>query len=351
MSLPPHIQRMRDQLLADPSLLAQKLDFFGQRALFLRFTASEYRQASFLDDRILTPAAQGMWARFEDVTAALAGAAPARPLNFIFHAGHVGSTLVSRLLENAPGVLALREPLALRALAEAQDTLGAPESLVSPEQFASFVREQIILWSRGYADTRAVIVKATSTAARLGPVLLQEQPAARALYLNLTPEPYLAALLSGENSPIDLRGFAGERVRRLKRFGVELPAPVHAMSIGELAAMTWTVERLTEGALAEAGKEQVLSLDFERLLASPETALRAICAHFRIEAPEAYFTQVSQNPEWLRYAKAPEHPYSPDARAQALAEARASKAAEIRQGLSWLDAMAARSAPIAQLSR
>ncbi len=86
--------------------LGPKLDFFGQRALFLRFTASEYRQASFLDDRILTPAAQGMWARFQDVTAALAGAAPARPLHFIFHAGHVGSTLVSRLLENAPGVLA-----------------------------------------------------------------------------------------------------------------------------------------------------------------------------------------------------------------------------------------------------
>ncbi len=73
--------------------------------------------------------------------------------------GMSDSTLVSRLLENAPGVLALREPLALRALAEAQDTLGAPESLVSPEQFASFVREQIILWSRGYADTRAVIVE------------------------------------------------------------------------------------------------------------------------------------------------------------------------------------------------
>ena len=72
---------------------------------------------------------------------------------------------MSRLLENAPGVLALREPLTLRALAEAQDTLGAPESLVSPEQFNSLVREQIILWSRGYPDTRAVIVKATSTAA------------------------------------------------------------------------------------------------------------------------------------------------------------------------------------------
>ncbi len=68
------------------------------------------------------------------------------------------------------------------------------------------------------------------------------------------------------------------------------------MSIGELAAMTWAVERLTEAALAEAGKERVLSLDFERLLASPEAALRAICAHFQIEAPEAYFTQAQSEP-------------------------------------------------------
>jgi|CXWL01.1.fsa_nt_gi hypothetical protein len=350
MSLSPPIQRFRDKLLADPSLLAHKLDFFSQRILFVRLTEADYRQASFLDDRILTPTTQGMWMGFEDVNLALAGVAPARPLHFIFHAGHVGSTLVSRLLEEAGGVLALREPLTLRALAEAQDALGEADSLLSQEHFDSLLREQILLWSRGYAGTRVNIVKATSATARLGPALLQACPTAQALYLNLPLEPYLAALLAGENSPIDLRGFAGERVRRLQRFGAEPLAPVHAMSMGELAAMSWAVERLSEVALAEAGDKRVLSLNFERLLAEPEACLRALCAHFQLGAPETYFTKIGQSPAWQRYAKAPEHPYSPQDRTQILAEARKLKSDEIRKGLLWFDAMATGSPQIANLS-
>ncbi len=350
MNLPAHLQRFRDQILADPSLLAQKLDFFSQRVLFLRFAVADYRHASFLDDRILTPTTQGTWVSFDDVSLALSGAIQARPLHLIFHAGHVGSTLISRLLEDVGGVLALREPLALRALAEAQDVLGARDSLLSQDRFELLVREQILLWSRGYADTRAAIVKATSAAARLGPALLQACPTARALYLHLPLQPYLATLLAGEHSVVDLRGHAAERARRLKRFGQELLAPVYAMSIGELAAMSWLAERLTEGALSRACDERLLSLNFEQVLKTPETSLRAICDHFQLDAPDSYFENVARNPNWGRYSKAPEHPYSPQIREQILAEARATKAEEIRKGLLWFEAMAAKSPLIQHLS-
>jgi hypothetical protein len=335
MNLPPNLQRLRGQLLADPSLLAQKLDLFSQRMLFVRFSAEDYRQASFLDDRILTPAMQGVWVSLDDVSAALAGAAPARPLHFIFHAGHVGSTLVSRLLEGAGGVLALREPLPLRALAEAHDALDSPQSLVSPARFADLLRDQIVLWSRGFADTRAVILKATSTAARLAPALLDAAPDARAIYLHLPLEPYLATLLAGENSPIDLRGHAGERMRRLARLGVEPLAPLHAMSIGELAAMSWCAEQLTAAALRKQHGERVLFADFERVLAAPEDALRSFCNHFRLDGSEDFITRTRQDPNWRRYAKAPEHAYTPGDRAQSLAAARAEKAEEIQKGLAW----------------
>src|SRR3546814_20118484 len=45
------------------------------------------------------------------------GAAAPRP-DFIFHIGHVGSTLVSRLLAEVGDALPLREPMLLRALAQ-----------------------------------------------------------------------------------------------------------------------------------------------------------------------------------------------------------------------------------------
>jgi hypothetical protein len=349
MSVPPRIQRLRDQLLADPSLFAQKLDLFSRRTLFVRLGQDLYREASFLDDRILTPSTQGMWVGFDDVSAALAGAAHPRPLHFIFHAGHVGSTLVSRLLESAGGVLALREPLPLRTLAEAHDALGGADALLSAAQFDALLRGQIALWSRGYADTRAVVLKATSAAGRLGSQLLAAAPQARAIYLNLPLEPYLATLLAGENSPIDLRGHAAERMRRLMRFGAEPPAPLHAMSLGELAAMSWSVETLTAAALQREHGPRVLLVDFDRVLSQPEESFRAICVHIGLDAPADYFTRIRQDPAWLRYAKHPSQPYSPQDRQQLLAAARAQKADELRSGLAWVDAMVARFPPLAAL--
>lgn len=331
------MHRLNDQLLADPSLYPQKLDLVGQRALLLRLSRTNYAEASFLDDRILSPTSQAMWMGLDDLTRALAGVAFARPLHFIFHAGHVGSTLLSRLLDGADGVLGLREPLPLRTLAEAHDVLGKPDSLLSPNRFDNLLRVQCLLWARGFADTRACIVKATSATARLGPELLGACPMAQAVYIHLPLEPYLATLLAGENSPIDLRGHAGERMRRLARFGVKAPSPAHAMSIGELAGMSWAAERLTEAALIEAAGARVLSINFEQVLAAPESSLRRICAHLQIDAPEDFFSQTRKNPAWLRYAKAPEHAYSPNDRAQILAQARVEKAEEIERGLAWVD--------------
>ncbi len=151
----------------------------------------------------------------------------ARPLHFILHTGHVGSTLLSRLLDTTGSVLSLREPLPLRTLAEAHDVLGQPESLLSEPQFELVLDTFVRLWSRGYTATRCVVLKATSAAARVAPVLLRRNAASRAVYLNLRAEPYLATLLAGPNSPVDLRGHGAERMRRLRtRIGTPL-GPLH----------------------------------------------------------------------------------------------------------------------------
>jgi hypothetical protein len=338
------LEQVRDGVLADPSLYAQKIDFAREAMLFLRLDKGAYRAASFLDDRILTQHSEGRWVRFAELAPWLAGAPPGAPLHFIFHAGHVGSTLVSRLLEEAGGVLALREPLPLRTLAEAHDEIGAASALLSPERFADLLGWQLQLWRRGYADTRVVIVKATSSAGRLCPALLEAQPNARALYLNLDAEPYLATLLAGENSYLDLRGFAPERIRRLERLGARAPSPLYAMSLGEIAALTWAVERLTQLRAEQELGERVLSLDFDAFLHAPGEALRRVCAHFRLEASEAFFAGAAESGVMKRYSKAPEHAYTPQFRGEILTESRTRNGGEIRKGLLWLEQLA-RSAP------
>ncbi|MEL7190174.1 MAG: hypothetical protein AAGK17_11525, partial [Pseudomonadota bacterium] len=47
---------------------------------------------------------------------------------FIFHIGHVGSTLLARLLGEAPDTLALREPQLLRQFAELKTLEGLAHS-------------------------------------------------------------------------------------------------------------------------------------------------------------------------------------------------------------------------------
>ena len=66
------------------------------------------RAASFLDDRMLQSPVDARvvpWAAVEEAMAAELR----QDARWIFHIGHVGSTLVSRLLGEIHGVLAVRE--------------------------------------------------------------------------------------------------------------------------------------------------------------------------------------------------------------------------------------------------
>ncbi|MGH8722545.1 MAG: hypothetical protein ACREU4_11205, partial [Burkholderiales bacterium] len=298
-------------LPASPDAYPQNLDLVRELVLAVRMDEAAYRGASFLDDRILSPGMQGAWLPAASVSAAAGRVAHPRPLHFIFHTGHVGSTLLSRLLDETGVVLPLREPLPLRVLADAHDVLASPESLLAAPQFEALMETLLRLWSRGYERTRAVVVKATSAAARIAVPLLGARPESRTVYLNLRAEPYLATLLAGANSPVDLRGHGPSRIRRLlARQSVTL-APLHALSMGELAALGWLVESLScQDALA-AHPARVLPLDFDEFMADVPGQLARVLAHFGLSAGPGDLARIVQSPVLQRYSKAPELPFAP----------------------------------------
>lgn len=334
------LEAIRNGIWSDPSFYPQNLDLARQAILVLHLDEAAFRAASFLDDRILTPQLQGRWVRFGELEHWLPSPEPQRPLHFIFHTGHVGSTLISRLLDDVGGVLGLREPLPLRTLATAFGELGAAHALVDPIEWKRLLDIHLTCWGRGYAETRAVIVKATSSASQCCPPILHALPDARALLLNLQPEPYLATLLAGENSYLDLRGQAQERMKRLVRIACPQTTPLHALSLGEIAAMTWTVETLAHRAAEMRFGDRLMRVDFDAFLAAPAETLRGICAHFRLAAPDTHFTNITRSPTLTRYSKAPEHAYTPELRQQILAASRTQNAAEIRKGMAWIEAFA-----------
>ena len=101
------------EIFVDARWLAQAHDAGSDLFRFVAMEQSDYRAASFLDDR--------MFEQWRDVrvlplpTVTLASASCSRQdAGWIFHIGHVGSTLLARMLGEIENVLSVREPRILR---------------------------------------------------------------------------------------------------------------------------------------------------------------------------------------------------------------------------------------------
>jgi hypothetical protein len=335
------------RLRSSPDVYLQKIDLVRDAGLLIHFDRNAYRAASFLDDRILGPKTQGGWSSLERIAALAEEIDCARPLHFIFHTGHVGSTLLSRLLDETGRVLSLREPLPLRTLAEAYDARGQVDALLSPEQIGRLQRALLGLWSRGHESDAAVVLKATSSTSRVAPALLSDERAARAAFLNVKPHVYLATLLAGQNSAVDLRGHGSVRMRSLQQRLQAPLRPLHALSPGELAAMSWLAETCNEGDLREAAGERVLSLDFDEFLTNVEAGAARVLEHFALSSDAALSAALARSPVLTRYSKAAEFEYSPELRTQVLNESLRTHAAEIRKGLAWLERLSGAESKVA----
>src|SRR3954452_11509002 len=140
----------RQDIAGDATWLAQALDPAAGVVLLVAMDRESYRAASFLDDRMLEQPVDSHIVPWPEIEGAMADDLRS-DARWIFHIGHVGSTLVSRLLGELPGVLAIREPRLLRDVA----LTPAP------------VRERYLapvpkLMSRTFADEETACVKATS---------------------------------------------------------------------------------------------------------------------------------------------------------------------------------------------
>mgnify|MGYP001549809099 CR=1 FL=1 len=326
-------------LAASPELYPQKLDLAQQRVLMIRMTEHVYRAASFLDDRMLSAETTGHWVALEAVLT-LAWQVHAKPMHFIFHTGHVGSTLLSRLLDEAANVLPLREPLPLRTLAEAFDT--PRPNLLHDRAFEAFLN----LWSRGYANTDAVVLKTTSNTARIGARLLEARPNAQAVYLSLAATASVETLLSGQSSRVDMNVWGGERFDRLKAIlrDSEIAKP---QTLGELAAMTWLAERLTQQDLSMRFGERILLIDFEDFLDDMRPHLCRVLSHFGLDTSRV--EAAMQSPLLTHYSKKPSQPFSAERRKQKLAETRIRQADEISRAHAWLERLSSRHKAVARL--
>lgn len=250
---------------------------------------------------------------------------------WIFHVGHVGSTLISRLLGELDGVLALREPRSLRDL-----------SVVGDDELARFARNLRRLFSRSFAPDQRTLVKTTSSVSELAPLLVPANGAA--LFLYATPENYVAGILAGRNSVEELMARAENRSERLRKRGIDLMG--FDVSVAHRAAAAWACEMTSlESSFDAMAERRILWADFDIMLQDMAGWIERCAENFDLPISRKQAWQLANGPLMRRYSKALEFDYSPALRAELLAEAAERNRAEIDAAVSALY-QAARSAPL-----
>ncbi|MDR7135228.1 hypothetical protein J2X06_002437 [Lysobacter niastensis] len=292
------------------------------RAWVLHFRPEDYRRASFLDQRALHHRDIPGWVVSRAELAAGLDLPPAPDrLHWLFHIGHCGSTLASRLMDLLPGVLGVREPLPLL-------TLAGSRGDIATQSWRDIV---LHLLTRGFDDTRAVIVKPTSLVTTLAGELLHGSGKGCLLWVDL--QTWLATMLREK----DLTDAVFDNEDwRLAGSGLDRDP----LSDGPRLSRVWLAEQMrwqqlmTDPALAP----RLMDLDFASLLADPAAVSARLAAHYGLEVPADWARRIEDSGLLTRYAKDDAQQFDAQTRERELAAAADRHASAIAEGLRWAEA-------------
>lgn len=306
----------------------------GGKMRLVALDESAYRAASFLDQRLLKSGYPEQTCTLALLESAAAQLRP--PAHYIFHTGHVGSTLISRLLGEYPELFTLREPALLRSLCgPGPIPAGTPGLAVT-----------LALLGRTWRDEQRALIKVTSFVSELAGQVLAAKERPTAIFVFAQPLAYLSGILAGPNSRIENRQLAPARLQRLARRLGEGHLSLEPRSEGEAIAMSWLCEMSALEQAAAQHASGVLWVNFDAFLAQPMGGLQDI---FRAlgAAPAAQEIQALVNgPLMSQYSKAPQHAYDAALRRAVLQSGQRDHAQEVARGMAWLEALASRHALI-----
>lgn len=299
------------------------IDPATEQGLVLHFTPEDYRRASFLDERILAHRQFGGWRlpRAELETALAMDAAAMPRLQWLFHIGHCGSSLCSRMLELMPGVLGIREPLPLLTLVQHHHELWA-------DSWRPLV---LRLLARGFDETAAVVVKPTSLVSSLaGPLLKASDGGACLLWVDL--QTWLATMLRDDVLRQSTLASAGYRLG-------DTPWQNPAEGDGPALAMLWLAEQLRWLALRSDPRlgSRLIDLDFAEVLACPADAIAGLALHYGIVPPGDLHARIEASSLLRRYAKDQRQMFDAATRARELATALEQHRDAVEAGLRWAE--------------
>lgn len=306
----------------------------------VKLDEAAYVGASFLDERILAL----QYPQTSCAVATICGAAAklAPRAHYVFHTGHVGSTLISRLIGAHEGFFSLREPALLRKLA------GEPSlrpGTVTADTAAN-LKAVLAIFARTWRTNQRAVIKPTSFVNELAEAILRGEDRPAAIFMFTTPLNYIRGILGGPNSRVEATALAPTRQRRLacRLGGMEWNS--NARSEGEQIAMSWLCEMTALHQAAVRFSSQVRWVNFDAFLSEPFSELQSIFRTLGAMPSSSEIEALVTGSTMRQYSKAPEHAYDAALRRAVLRSADYQHGMEIRRGMDWL-AVAAKNFPIA----
>ena len=330
---------LAENLKRSPEVYPHTWDIAQDQVLFVQMHAKDYANAAFLDQRAINANAKGQWSQMSAVRAAATEAKIPERLGFIFHTGHVGSTLISRLIDGAK-IFSMREPTPLRVLSQVKAELPTPESLLTAAQYKRDLAMFLELWSRTWTDEQLTVVKATSFASETAEDVIGRPGCKGALMLYATPQAYVSGILAGPNSRIEAKVLSPGRLRRLnQRLGTDA-FRLATMSEGARIAMGWASEMTAMLAGSTAREDKVQWLDFDRFLAAPGMGLEVALDVFGVKYEPEQITALVEGPIMRQYSKSPDHAYDAALRREVLEQGAVQNPRELAEAITWLEGAA-----------
>lgn len=317
------------RIAGDAAWLPHRYDETSDAIRFVHAPREAHRIATFLTDEYLAGAATPeVVGRAE----ALADAAPAGPLHFIFHSAYCCSTLLARAFDIEGVAMGLKEPQILN------DLQGWRGRGAQPAKLAEVLDGALRLLARPFAPGEAVVVKPSNLVNAFAPAMLAMRPDARALLLHAPLRVYLGSIA---RKGMWGRLWVRELFVKIARDGMLdygfSPEDVLRQTDLQIAAIGWLGQHRHFAALAARCPDRVRTLDSERLVARPTETLAALGRLYGLSFDAA---SVAAGPAFTSHSKGA-GAFDAEARRADQREAAAVHAEEVDKVALWAEAVAA----------
>jgi hypothetical protein len=278
-------------------------------AVFVPMDRAAYHRSIFLDGRISAARSGSM----RIPAASLWG--EMRPLGWIFHIAHCGSTLLARALDQPDANLVLREPAALRQVCMTPD--------------AAKLQVVLAMLGKRYSPDAPTIVKANVPVNFHLAQVIAPNPNARAIFLHCPLRDYLLAVLRSDGHRQWVRQVTDQFAPQL--------GDVTIFSDAQRAAALWRGQmRAFDAAMGTMPNAR--SLDAESFFNDPKPVLAAVAAHLQVAISAAGIDKIVAGPLFSTSAKNPGLAFDNAQRLARRADLETAIGDELDQAERWVEA-------------